>query len=326
MNFIGITMGDPAGVGPEIIVKALNSGYPFQSKQVVYGSAKVLSYYNKMLGGKLGIHVIRDFDEYQDHQINVFDIVDLDVSDFKIGEVAGKCGDAAFRYIEKSIQDALQKKITAVVTAPLNKQALHLGGHCYDGHTEIFAKLTGTKKYAMMFIGPLNIIHVSTHVSLREACDRVKKERILDVIQLADDTLKKLNISDPKIAVAGLNPHAGEGGLFGREEIDEIVPAVDAARALNIHVEGPLPPDSVFSKAAAGIYDAVVAMYHDQGHIAEKLQWVNEGVNVTVGLPIIRTSVDHGTAFDIAGKGIANEKNMIEAMKVAEMFSKNQES
>lgn len=321
MKLIGITMGDPAGVGPEIILKAFAEREDFRKKSVVFGSFKVLKYYSELLNINKEIKCIEALDEFDIDKINVIDVANLDIKDFEIGKVSAVCGDAAYKYIEKAIDYAKRGEITAVATAPLNKEALHLGGHKFAGHTEIFATLTDTKKYSMMLTsGDFRVIHVSTHVSLREACDRAKKERIIDVIKLADKTLKQMGIRNPRIAVAGLNPHAGESGLFGREEIEEIIPAVNEAIELGINVDGPVAPDTVFLKAHKGQYDIVVAMYHDQGHIPTKLLGFDTGVNMTVGLPIIRTSVDHGTAFDIAGKGIAKGDSMIEALKVAELF------
>ena len=321
MKLAGITMGDPAGVGPEICLKAITSDTPFKAGYIIFGSAGILEHYKNLLDIKDDLNLINRIEDFREGRINVMDVVPLGIDDIRIGEVEGKSGDAAFRYIEKAISLAVEGEISGVVTAPLNKEALHLGGHNYAGHTEIFANLTGTKKYAMMLTDKnFRVIHVSTHCSLREACDRVKIERIFDCICLANDTLKKMGITNPKIAVAGLNPHAGENGLFGREEMDEIMPAVEKSKKMGISVFGPLPPDTVFLKAYNGEYDLVVAMYHDQGHIPLKMLGFSSGVNMTVGLPFIRTSVDHGTAFDIAGKGIANENSMIEAMRASEMF------
>lgn len=321
MNLLGISMGDPAGIGPEIILRAFEKRDDFREKSVIFGSYKVLRYYAELLKINKHLKVINTINEFDKDMINIINVIDLDMNDIKIGEVSAICGDSAYKYIEKAIDYAKKGEIKAVVTAPLNKEALHLGGHNFAGHTEIFAKLTDTKKYSMMLTsGDFRVIHVSTHVSLREACDRVKKHRVLEVIELANDTLKRMRIDKPRIAVAGLNPHAGESGIFGREEIDEIIPAVEEARKLGINVEGPIAPDTVFLKANKGQYDVVVAMYHDQGHIPTKLLAFDTGVNITVGLPIIRTSVDHGTAFDIAGKGIAKGDSMIEALIAADLF------
>ena len=290
MSIIGITMGDPAGVGPEIIMKALAQEQVYEHQYVVYGAADILEYYNGMLNLGLKIVDIQETEDYVEHAVNVIDSCGLTMTEYEIGKLSAKCGDAAYRYIERSIRDAMSGKIAAVVTAPLNKEALHMGGHLYDGHTEIFATLTGTKTYAMMFYGPLKIMHVSTHCSLREACNRATKQRVLDVIHLLNQAM---------------------------------IQTIEEAKMEGIDVEGPIPPDSVFGKTLNGVYDAAVAMYHDQGHIAAKLQFMSQCVNCTIGLPIIRTSVDHGTAFDIAGKGIADGTNMKQAMLVAEEFMKN---
>lgn len=320
MNYIGITMGDPAGVGCEITLKALQKD-EFRKKAIVFGSLKVVEHYSNLLNIDKEIKVISSIEEFDEQYINIVDVFSISINDFEIGKVSALCGDAAYRYVEEAIGWALKGWIKAVVTAPLNKESLHMGGHNYDGHTEIFAKLTNTPKYAMMLWSEeLKVIHVSTHVSLREACDRVKKDRVLDTILLADTNLKRMGITSPKIVVSGLNPHAGESGIFGREEIEEITPGIAEAKKLGINVEGPIAPDTVFLKAYQGKYDIVVAMYHDQGHIPMKLVDFDSGVNITLGLPIIRTSVDHGTAFDIAGKGIAHEKSMISAIVVADYF------
>lgn len=323
MSLIGITMGDPAGVGPEIIMKALARKDVYEHQYVVYGAADILEHYNEQLGLGCRIREIQDLSEFEEGAVNVIDSCGLRMDAYEIGQLSAKCGDAAYQYIEQSIQDAMAGRIAAVVTAPLNKEALHMGGHMYDGHTEIFATLTGTKTYAMMFYGPLKIMHVSTHCSLREACNRATKQRVFDVIRLLNKALIQTGIERPHIAVAGLNPHAGEHGLFGDEEIKEIIPAIEAAQQEGIYADGPIPPDTVFAKTLNGVYDAAVAMYHDQGHIAAKLQLMSQCVNCTIGLPIIRTSVDHGTAFDIAGKGLADGENMKQAMLAAEKFMKN---
>ena len=325
MKKLGITMGDPAGVGPEIIIKALGDGTMFEGKYIVYGAVDILKFYNDLLKLEYNFKEIQSPEEYEEGVINVIDPNHLTMDQYDIGKISAKCGDAAYQYIARAIDDAKTGKIDAVVTAPLNKEALHMGGHNYDGHTEIFATLTDTKKYAMMFYGPLKIMHVSTHCSLREACNRATKQRVLDCIELMDKALKQTGMKNPRIAVAGLNPHAGEHGLFGMEEIDEIIPAIEAAKKEGINVTGPIPPDSVFNKTLNGVYDAAIAMYHDQGHIAAKLQLMSECVNCTIGLPIIRTSVDHGTAFDIAGKGIASGDNMKQSMRVAEEFLNNKQ-
>ena len=253
----------------------------------------------------------------------------MDVRRLERGKVSAMAGEAAFRYVEKAIRLAMDHEIDGTVTNAINKEAINLAGHHYSGHTEIYADMTQTKEYTMMLAHEnLRVVHVSTHVSLREACDRVKKARVLEVIRIADQACRELGIEHPRIGVAGLNPHSGENGMFGREEIDEIRPAIEAAKAEGIYADGPVPPDTVFSKARGGWYDIVVAMYHDQGHIPLKVvgfvyneaegKWDTvAGVNITLGLPIVRVSVDHGTAFDQAGLGTANERSLVNAINYA---------
>ena len=267
--------------------------------------------------------------------IDVYDMNLVNIENLKRGEVSEMAGNAAFQYVKKVIELAMSNEIDATVTNALNKEAINLAGHHYSGHTEIYADFTNTNKYTMMLAHEnLRVVHVSTHVSLREACDRVKKDRVLEVIRIANKACKELGIENPKIGIAGLNPHSGENGMFGREEIDEIIPAINLANEEGINAEGPVPPDTVFSKARGGWYDIVVAMYHDQGHIPLKVvgfvynkkeeKWdAVAGVNITLGLPIIRTSVDHGTAFDQAGKGIANELSLINAIEYAIVMAGN---
>lgn len=322
MDYIGITMGDPAGIGCEVTLKALRNE-EFRKKSIIFGSSEIIQHFKELLNMDREIKIIDDIKDFDQDYINIVNVLDISLNDFEFGKVSALCGDAAYRYVESAIKWAMDKKIKAVVTGPLNKEALHLGGHNYDGHTEIFATLTNTNKYTMMlWSGKLKVVHVSTHVSLREACDRVKKDRVLDTIILADTNLKRMGIKNPKIAVAGLNPHAGESGIFGDEEIKEISPAIEAAKEMGLDVYGPEAPDTVFLKGYRGQYDIVVAMYHDQGHIPMKMMAFDSGVNITLGLPIIRTSVDHGTAFGKAGRGTASEESMIEAIKAANYFDK----
>jgi 4-hydroxythreonine-4-phosphate dehydrogenase len=261
--------------------------------------------------------------------LDVLDLDNVDMGRFEFGKVNAISGKAAGEYLIKAVELALAREIDAIVTCPINKEALHLGGYKYDGHTEFLADLTHTRNYAMLLVNDtFRVAHVSTHCSLREACERVKKPRILNVIRLLNDTLKRLRITSPRIGVAGLNPHAGEHGLFGDEEIKEITPAIEEAKKEGIQAVGPLPPDTIFTHLRGRSFDGVVAMYHDQGHIPSKVlgftvnpetgEWVDmKGVNVTIGLPIIRVSVEHGTAYDKAGKGIANPQSLIEAIQVA---------
>ncbi len=266
---------------------------------------------------------------YQLGTLDILDLKNIDAKWIKHKIVSADCGRASFEYVKKVIELALAREIDATVTGPINKEAINLAGFHYSGHTEIFADFTRTKDYAMMLLhGHFRVIHVSTHVSLREACNRVRRDRIYRVIQLGHETLNRLGIENPRIGVAGLNPHAGEGGLFGKEEIEEIEPAVMQAQKDGLKVEGPIPPDTVFSKMQGGQYDLVVVMYHDQGHIPTKLlgfqydektkTWGSiSGVNITCGLPIIRVSVDHGTAFGKAGEGRANPESMVQAVRIA---------
>ena len=331
---IGITMGDPASIGPEITLKALNNPSIYeQAKPLVVGDLGMMYKARETVGLKnLKFHKISQVSEalFEYGTIDVLDMGLVDSEKLELGKVSKEAGEAAFQYVVKVIELANKGKVDATVT-----NAFNLAGHHYSGHTEVYAEYTGTKSYTMMLaLGDLRVVHVSTHVSLREACDRVKKDRVLEVIRIANDACKQLGIKNPKVGVAGLNPHSGEGGLFGREEIEEIIPAIEAANAEGILAEGPVPPDTVFSKARGGWYDIVVAMYHDQGHIPLKVVgfvydrdaqvWeAVEGVNITLGLPIIRVSVDHGTAFDQAGTGQANELSLMNSIDYAIRLAKN---
>lgn len=336
-KIIGITMGDPAGVGPEITVKALSDPSVYEKcKPLVIGDKEILERACRLVGAeKICVNPVSDPSQglYRPGTIDVYDMGLLTPEEYEIGQVSVKAGDAAFRYVRKTIELAMEGKVDATVTNPLNKEAMNLAGHHFSGHTEIYAHFTGTQRYTMMLAHKdLRVVHVSTHVSLREACDRVKKDRVLEVIRIADKACRDMGIEKPRVGVAGLNPHCGEGGLFGREEIQEIAPAIQQARQEGIDAQGPVPADTIFSKAQGGWYDIVVAMYHDQGHIPLKVvgfvydkaksQWsAVEGVNITLGLPIIRTSVDHGTAFDQAGTGNANELSLKNAIDYAVSFA-----
>lgn len=318
---LGITMGDAAGIGAEVIVKALADQHLYElAHPLVIGDKKMMTRAIELLKSPLKLRVISELEGFSS-EYGYIDLVDLDnlPADLPFAQVDPRAGCAAYEYIERAVQYAMANKIHAVVTAPLNKEALHAGGKMFPGHTEILATLSGTKDYSMMLVSPkLRVIHVTTHVQLRKACDLVKKERVLTVIKLADENAKMLGFKVPRVAVAGLNPHSGENGMFGDEDSKEIVPAIEEARALGINVSGPIPPDTVFHRAAnLDEFDIVVVMYHDQGHIPIKLLGFDTGVNVTVGLPFIRTSVDHGTAFPIAGQGIADSKSMSEALYLA---------
>lgn len=323
---LGITMGDAAGVGPEVIVKALMDKKIYQQAcPIVFGDKKIMQRAVKIIGADLKCRSIKSINE-GGTEYGIIDIVDLDnlPENLPFAKVDGRAGKAAYEYIEKAVDYAMQRKVHAIVTAPLNKEALNLGGVHYPGHTEILGALMGQKDFSMMLTSPkLRVIHVSTHVAISRVPALVKKERISKVIDLAYDALRLMGIKEPRIAVAGLNPHCGEGGLFGTEDQTEIVPAVEQARRKGYNVTGPLPPDSVFHRAAnLNEFDIVVVMYHDQGHIPIKVLGFDSGVNVTVGLPCIRTSVDHGTAFPVAGKGIANSKSMTAALELGAQMAK----
>lgn len=334
---LGITMGDPGGVGPEVCAKALD--YPeiySVCHPLIIGDVGVMADAVSFSGLNLTTNNCKSPGDarFSHGTLDILNLNNLAVGELKYGTVTPAQGRASFEYIDRAIQLALAGEIDGTVTAPINKAAINAAGHHYAGHTEIYGAMTATADYAMMLAdGPFRVSHVSTHVSLREACNRVKKARVLKVIQLTNTTLQGLGIAIPRIAVAGLNPHCGEGGLFGNEEEIEILPAINVARSREIQVEGPLPADTVFSKMRGGMYDAVVVMYHDQGHIPAKLvgfhyddetdTWGQMGgVNVTIGLPIVRTSVDHGTAFDKAGEGRANPQSMLDAIKMAAMLAR----
>jgi len=319
---IGITMGDAAGVGPETIVKSLQNKQVYeQAHPFVVGDVKMLERAVGILDADVTIKKIDKNDDLTLTQFGEIACYDLDLlpKDLPFGQVSAAAGDAAFQYLKTAIELANEGKIDAICTAPLNKEALHKGGHNYPGHTEILAELTGTKDFSMMLSSPkLKVIHVTTHVGLIDAIGMINPDRVYKVIQLAHDTLSKSGIKQPKIGVCGINPHAGENGLFGYgEEEEKIIPGVERAKEEGINVEGPLPADTLFFRAQRGDFDIVVAMYHDQGHGPIKVLGLEAGVNITVGLPIIRTSVDHGTAFDIAGKGIVDERSMLEALRQA---------
>ncbi|MDU8924977.1 4-hydroxythreonine-4-phosphate dehydrogenase PdxA [Pasteurellaceae bacterium LIM206] len=315
---LGITMGDGAGIGPEVIIKALADQRIYNlARPVVIGDYKIMQRASDIVKSTLKLRLISDVSEV-DTKFGVIDVVDLNnlPADLPFSQVNPLAGKAAYEYIERAVQYAGNGEIHAIVTAPLNKEALHASGKMFPGHTEILATLSHTQDYSMMLVSEnLRVIHVSTHVQLRKVCDLVNRERVLKVIKLADENIRILGFKQPRIAVAGLNPHCGENGMFGDEDDKEIVPAVRAAQQKGINVQGPIPPDTVFHRAVnLQEFDIVVVMYHDQGHIPIKLLGFDSGVNVTVGLPFIRTSVDHGTAFPIAGTGIADSKSMTEAL------------
>lgn len=339
---IGITMGDPAGNGAEISVKVLSDPEIYEKcKPFIIGDACCMEKAVQILGKdkEIKIHCIKDVKDalFESGTIDVFDLELVDMERHIYGKVSKMCGEAAFQYVIKVIELAQKGIIDATVTNALNKEAINMAGHHYSGHTEIYAEYTHTDKYTMMLANEdFRVVHVSTHVSLRQACDRVKKERVLEVIRIANDACKAIGIEEPKIGVAGLNPHCGENGLFGTEEIEEIQPAINEAMQEGICIpeKKPTPPDTIFSKAIGGWYDIVVAMYHDQGHIPLKVKgfvynkklkkWdAVAGVNVTLGIPVIRVSVDHGTGFDLAGTGKSNELSLLNSIDYAVRLAVN---
>ncbi|KAB7670806.1 4-hydroxythreonine-4-phosphate dehydrogenase PdxA [Bacillus sp. B1-b2] len=320
---IGITMGDAAGIGPEIIVKALAHEEVYQiCRPVVIGDAKILERVKPIVESNANINIINNPADGI-YEYGTIDVIDLDLLpiDLPYGEVSSIAGDAAFQFIAKSIELAKDGKIDSICTAPLNKEALHKGGHMYPGHTEILADLTDTEDFSMMLTTPnLKVIHLTTHMGLIDAINSINPERTYKVVKLAHETLSRAGFDNPRIAVCGINPHAGENGLFGYgEEEEKLQPGIEQAQAEGINVAGPLPADTLFFRAGRGDFDIVVACYHDQGHAPIKVMGIEDGVNITVGLKggIIRTSVDHGTAFDIAGKNIAAEQSMLAAIHSA---------
>ncbi|MBL1420513.1 MAG: 4-hydroxythreonine-4-phosphate dehydrogenase PdxA [Alphaproteobacteria bacterium] len=304
---IGITMGDPAGVGPEIIIKALE-GMNVQERAItkIFGNLATLKHVATVIGSTLNL----------EKDVNVFD-VKVDGAPLPFGKLDKRAGDAAFNFIKAAVEASLSGEINCIVTAPINKEALNAAGHHYDGHTGMLAHLTKGKAWMLLASEKLKVIHTSTHVSLKDAIARTTPERVFETIKKGYEHLQRIGIKNPRIAMAGINPHCGENGLFGCEDDELITPGVERARADGINVEGPISADTVFHRAYNGAFDLVVVNYHDQGHIPIKLVAFDTAVNVSVGLSIDRTSVDHGTAFDIAGKGIANHSNLLEAIAYA---------
>ena len=320
-SMYGITMGDASGVGPEILLKAFSSGeirWPF----IAYGDLEALKFYNERLRYGVRLREVASPAEYDAGWLNVQSPGLLQAHDITPGKLNGKAGHAAREYVIAATHAALAHQIAAFVTLPMNKEATCLTHPGFTGHTELIGALCGVKDVTIMLASDALIVtHVSTHVSLLNAIRSAKQPRIRTIIQLTVDAVRKL-IPDPRIAVAGLNPHAGEHGLFGDEEIDEIIPAVEWAQAQGFPVEGPFPPDTLFYLAVKRKkFDAIVCMYHDQGHIPSKLLDFEGGVNIALGLPIVRTSVDHGTAFDIAGTGVASTHSLIRAIEFAEKLT-----
>ncbi|ATA26753.1 4-hydroxythreonine-4-phosphate dehydrogenase PdxA [Brenneria goodwinii] len=320
-KIIAVTMGDPAGIGPEIIIKSLAEGELSGAPAVVVGCVQTLRRIQALnIVPVVELKVIEKPADavFTPGMINIIDEPLEKPDTLTPGSVQAQAGDLAYRCIKRATELAMAGEVSAIATAPLNKEALHLAGHMYPGHTELLAKLTNSRDYAMvLYTDKLKVIHVSTHIALRKFLDTLSCERVETVIAMADTFLKRVGYTHPRIAVAGVNPHAGENGLFGDEEIRIVSPAVEVMKGKGIDVYGPCPPDTVYLQAYEGQYDMVVAMYHDQGHIPLKLLGFYDGVNITAGLPFIRTSADHGTAFDIAWTGKAKSESMAISIRLA---------
>jgi 4-hydroxythreonine-4-phosphate dehydrogenase len=324
---IAIPMGDPAGIGPEIVVKALIKSEVMEvARCVVIGDRKIIEDAIHFTNADLKVNIINKPEEgvYNDGILNLIDLDNVDMQEFQMGQVSGMCGKAAYEYIAKSIELANAGDVAAVSTTPINKESLKAGNVNFIGHTEIFGELTGTKDPLTMFeVHGMRVFFLTRHVSLRRACDLVTKDRIKDYVKRCKEVLEKLGVTEGTMAIAGLNPHSGEHGLFGDEEVNHVTPAVEELIAEGIDVVGPIGADSVFHLALQGRFNSVLSLYHDQGHIATKTLDFERTIAITGGMPILRTSVDHGTAMDIAGKGIASEVSMVEAILLGAKYSKN---
>ncbi|MDD5287694.1 MAG: 4-hydroxythreonine-4-phosphate dehydrogenase PdxA [Dehalococcoidales bacterium] len=322
---IAITIGDPAGIGPEVVAKALANKRLYEMcRPLVIGESAAVRAAIELISKPLTLHLVEKASETSGKfgAIDILDMHNIEWHKVKVGKVSAECGRAAMEFIEKALQLALNHEVRGMVNAPINKEATLLAGYPGLGHLDYLAMATGVKEYAtMLAVGNLRCVHLTTHYSLKEACDQVKKERVLGRLKLTDASFRKWGFGKPIIGVAGLNPHAGEDGMFGREEMDEIAPAIREAVSLGLDARGPFPADSIFNRAINGEFDAVLVMYHDQGHIPVKVYGFEKSVSVALGLPFLRTSVDHGTAFDIAGKGIANAESMEEAIRTAVWLS-----
>lgn len=322
---VAIPLGDPAGIGPEIVAKALGRKETFDvARCVVIGDKQVMEQAIGIVKLPLKVHVIEEPEQgkYEENIVNLIDMKNIDMTQLKLGEVSGMCGKAAYEFIEKSIQLANERKVDAVATTPINKEALKAGGINFIGHTEIFGALTNTADPLTMFeVKGMRVFFLTRHVSLRKACDMVTEERIIDYVKRCKEALKRLGVTEGTMAIAGLNPHSGEHGLFGDEEMKAIYPAVETLQKEGYDVVGPIGADSVFHLALQGKFNSVLSLYHDQGHIATKTLDFERTIAITGGMPILRTSVDHGTAMDIAGTGIASDVSMVEAIRLAAKYS-----
>ena len=322
---IAVTMGDPAGIGPEIVAKSIADKATFDvARCIVIGDKKVMEKAIKIVGADLKVNVVDSpaDGDYSYGVLNMIDLDNIDMSRFEYGKINAMCGQAAFDYIKKSIEITMDKQADAVATTPINKESLHAAEVDFIGHTEIFGALTGTDDPLTMFeTNGLRVFFLTRHKSLRDMLDDIKKDRIIDYVERCTDALRRLGVKEGTMAVAGLNPHSGEHGLFGWEEVKEIAPAVEELKENGFNVAGPVPADSVFHQAAQGRFNSVLSLYHDQGHIATKTLDFDRTISITNGMPILRTSVDHGTAFDIAGKGIAGAVSMEEAIRLAAKYA-----
>ena len=322
---IAVTMGDPAGIGPEIVAKSIADKATFDvARCIVIGDKKVMEKAIEIVGADLKVNVVESpaDGDYSYGVLNMIDLDNIDMSRFEYGKINAMCGQAAFDYIKKSIEITMDKQADAVATTPINKESLHAAEVDFIGHTEIFGALTGTADPLTMFeTNGLRVFFLTRHKSLRDMLDDIKKDRIIDYVERCTDALRRLGVKEGTMAVAGLNPHSGEHGLFGWEEVKEIAPAVEELKERGINVAGPVPADSVFHQAAQGRFNSVLSLYHDQGHIATKTLDFDRTISITNGMPILRTSVDHGTAFDIAGKGIAGAVSMEEAIRLAAKYA-----
>ena len=322
---IAVTMGDPAGIGPEIVAKSIADKATFDvARCIVIGDKKVMEKAIEIVGADLKVNVVDSpaDGDYSYGVLNMIDLDNIDMSRFEYGKINAMCGQAAFDYIKKSIEITMDKQADAVATTPINKESLHAAEVDFIGHTEIFGALTGTADPLTMFeTNGLRVCFLTRHKSLRDMLDDIKKDRIIDYVERCTDALRRLGVKEGTMAVAGLNPHSGEHGLFGWEEVKEIAPAVEELKERGFNVAGPVPADSVFHQAAQGRFNSVLSLYHDQGHIATKTLDFDRTISITNGMPILRTSVDHGTAFDIAGKGIAGAVSMEEAIRLAAKYA-----
>lgn len=322
---IAVTMGDPAGIGPEIVAKSIADKATYDvARCIVIGDKKVMEKAIEIVGADLKVNVVDSpaDGDYSYGVLNMIDLDNIDMSRFEYGKINAMCGQAAFDYIKKSIKITMDKQADAVATTPINKESLHAAEVDFIGHTEIFGALTGTADPLTMFeTNGLRVFFLTRHKSLRDMLDDIKKDRIIDYVERCTDALRRLGVKEGTMAVAGLNPHSGEHGLFGWEEVKEIAPAVEELKERGFNVAGPVPADSVFHQAAQGRFNSVLSLYHDQGHIATKTLDFDRTISITNGMPILRTSVDHGTAFDIAGKGIAGAVSMEEAIRLAAKYA-----